>query len=415
MSCARAKTKTMSASGRQGASSHLLNTTSPPFFSLAQANILRACRYDHQWTFARDFHVSPFNDRRGHYVVSVTAPPPPGSPCLVDVPPRPKIRIHLHAADTLAAGPPTAKPVPDDSEVGPLKLTAIQVARTTVPFNAGTLGAALARYPFALFLSFVRILYHAWILHYVKRLDVFPRPDPKPAVYGWGIVDDKGKGKEREQPESGLEGGIYGGVGWQDEGPLEGYARRRVERLIARQAGALGVRLKLIAANPAVPPAIFAPMHTEKRKGLTTQEQELVVHYAAPRFFTTLLASPSPAHALLVGRAENLVRVNSEKLFFDIFAGDNHDGLLRSATWGQRVRTTLLPRRFVRAVGSGKVPLQHPLDEGKVVMALNTFVVCLLYAADEMERLVFTLVKARFVPGMEPWRRWERAADGVRA
>lgn len=143
-----------------------------------------ACRYEHQWTFARDFHVSPFNDRLGHYRVSVSAPPAPSSPSHQSSPPRPKIRIHLHAPP--AHSPPSPAPESDQTEgqhpIGPLKLRAILYARHAVPLTSATLLGAVARYPFALFLSFVRILYHAWILHYGKRLDVFPRPDPKPVM-----------------------------------------------------------------------------------------------------------------------------------------------------------------------------------------------------------------------------------------
>ncbi|KDN36933.1 hypothetical protein RSAG8_10467, partial [Rhizoctonia solani AG-8 WAC10335] len=59
--------------------------------------------YDHQWTFARQFHVSPFNDRSGHYVCSVIVPshPPPSMVVHSSGPvtaPRPVIRLHLLTA-----------------------------------------------------------------------------------------------------------------------------------------------------------------------------------------------------------------------------------------------------------------------------------------------------------------------------
>ena len=366
---------------------------------------MSTCRYDHQWTFARDFHVSPFNDRLGHYTVAVTAPPPPGDARLATSPPRPRIRIHLHAVpdvDSVQAG--AQDQTEQRPQKGPLKLTATQVARRAIPLTSTNLLAELVKRPFALFLSFARILYHAWILHYVKQLDVFPRPDPKPAVPGW---DTKGA--------------VYGGVGWQDEGALEAYARRAMTRFLTHRVRELSnLRVRLVAADPAVAHAVFdsAPSDTpgEKSGGAKTdtvqEPEELVMYYAAPRFFTTLLAAPSAPHALLVGRVEGLFRVNSEDLFLRVFAGmPPRDG--RTPSFCQKVRVALLPERFVRqGAPDGTVPATHPLDL-HVGLVLNVLVLYALHTLDILEKTVFGTLRARFVPGLEPWRRWERAADTV--
>ncbi|RPD77161.1 hypothetical protein L226DRAFT_459950 [Lentinus tigrinus ALCF2SS1-7] len=358
--------------------------------------------YHHQWTFARDFHVSPFNDRLGHYTVSVNAPPAPSSPELAPSSLRPKIRIHLHAASSPSPPPSSdADAGPSKSTVGPLKLTATLFARRAVPLTSTNLLRALARYPLALFLSFARILYHAWILHYVKRLDVFPRPDPKPAMRAWGLpgvtASSPAEEGEAEKPRR-----AHGGIGWQDEGPLEAYARRVVERFLVRRAEELDVGIVLGAGDPSVPRQVFAPCSSQQKT------DELVIRYAAPRFFPTLLLAPCAAHMLLVGRAEDLFRVNSEELFARVFAvppgtGPGQD-LKRS--WVQSLRLSLLPTRFVRS--PSHVPPRHPLDEGRGLT--NALVICLVHAGDFLEKTVFTGLKARFVPGLEPWRRWERAA-----
>ena len=397
-------------------------------------------RYHHQWTFARDFHVSPFNDRLGHYTVSVNAPPAPSSPALASDPPRPKIRIHLHAAlpssesastSTADAGPSTRTNTSSSTissisgrpGVGPLKLTATLIARRAVPLTSAHLLRALARYPLALFLSFARILYHAWILHYVKRLDVFPRPDPKPAMMrAWGLASASraapapGEGGD-VVGENRVEGGearpmrVYGGIGWQDEGPLEAYARRAVERFLARRADELGVRVVLESGDPSVPRQLFAPSgpsDLEVQQKSDIGKQQLVIQYAASRFFPTLMLAPCAAHMLVVGRAEDLFWVSSEELFLRVFAapGSPAPPPDMKMSWVQSLRLSLLPQGFARS--SGLVPPRHPLDEGWGLA--NALVVCLVHAGDRLEKMVFGGLKARFVNGMEPWRRWERAA-----
>ena len=123
--------------------------------------------------------------------------------------------------------------------------------------------------------------------------------------------------------------------------------------------------------------------------------------------FTTLLAAPSAAHALRVGRTEGLFHASSDALFLHAFAPRPPEpGAAPSRA--QAVRRILPPERFVRAAA---VPAAHPLDGRAAGAALNVVVVCALHALDRLEKVVFAAVGARFVPGLEPWRRWERAAD----
>ncbi|KAI0712766.1 hypothetical protein C8T65DRAFT_608154 [Cerioporus squamosus] len=357
--------------------------------------------FDHQWTFARDFHVSPFNDRLGHYIVSVTAPPAPSSRALASALPRPKVRIHLHAApsSSLSRSPSPSSDADANAgagSVGPLKLTATLSARRAVPLTSAHLLRVLARYPLALLLSFARILYHAWILHYVKRLDVFPRPDPKPAMRAWG-VSLSGARDEEENPRR-----AHGGIGWQEEGPLEAFARRAVERFLARRAEELEVAVVLESGDPSAPRRVFAPSTSSLSSSAGPQER-LVIHYAALRFFPTLLLAPCAEHMLVAGRSEDLFRVNEEGLFVRVFAAPPAEKVF----WVQSLRLALLPKRFARTPSRG-VPPRHPLDEGWGVA--SALAVCLVHVGDLLEKMVFTGLKARFVPGLEPWRRWERAA-----
>ncbi|KAI0354321.1 hypothetical protein OH77DRAFT_1405638 [Trametes cingulata] len=353
--------------------------------------------YEHTWTLPRDFHVSPFNDRSGFYTISVSAPPPPLSPLLATSPPRPKIRIHLHTA---ASGAPSDPPTP-----GPLKLTATLFARRAVPLTAPNLLQALVRYPFALLLSFARILYHAWILHYVKRLDVFPRPDPKPSTPGWRTLrtaSQKTEGADAQGPER-----IYGGIGWQPEGALEAYSRQLVEHFLARRAEELNISILLVSGNPSVPPHMFSPpSHRGGKAAGQGDKADLTIHYTAPRFFSTLLLAPSPSHMLLLGHTEDLFRVNSASLFSQVFSAAPS---IAQGSFTQRLRIWLLPAHFVGSAASPSgVPPRHPLDADRPLV--NTLVICAMHLLDHVEKAVFTSLGARFVPGLAPWQRWERAA-----
>ncbi|KAJ7595101.1 hypothetical protein C8J56DRAFT_457064 [Mycena floridula] len=165
--------------------------------------------YDHQWTFPRQFHVSPFNDRSGFYSVAVRGPPNT----------LPAIRVQLY----------------QDMET--LKLIAITRAISSIPLTTFNLITALLRQPFDLLLSMPRISWQAAILHYHKRLDVWIRPEPYAT------------------PISGL------GVRWQREGVLQAYAHRRVIHFLQAQHN---VTLK--PSDPSVP--VSQAPHDESKSHL---------------------------------------------------------------------------------------------------------------------------------------------------
>lgn len=250
----------------------------------------------------------------------------------------------------------------------------------------------------------MRILYHAWLLHYVKGLDVFPRPDPKPAAASWGhfnprsIPGEPGDGTARIVPR------VYGGIRWQDQGLLETYTRRITEDFLGRRAKDLGIDVTFVSGDPSVPDRTFSPWFSPAGGDGDIARQELVIHYTSPRFFTTLLLAPSAEHLLLLKRTDDLFRASSDELLVRVFSVGPIAG--SPVSWTQQLRTLFLPRRFVSAAA---VAPQHPLDSNGPRL-LNALAVCLLHFADVLEKNLFTLLRARFVPGMEPWRRWERAA-----
>ncbi|KAJ7456927.1 hypothetical protein FB451DRAFT_1510279 [Mycena latifolia] len=333
--------------------------------------------FDHQWTFPRAFHVSPFNDRSGFYTVSVTRPshPPSGvSPTSEPVPPpRPSVRVHLHTQSDDPAVP------------GPLKLTALLRPTVSTPLTAPALLSALARAPFALFLSFARIAYVAWILHYVKRLDVFPRPAPLP-----------------HPSTSSAAAGAPDTVRHLPAGALEAHAQRRVHAFLARRVRETGVSVTLVPADPALRSITFSP------SGSKEPPAALTIHYAAPLLFAVLLRAPSPQHALRLGAAEHLFAASDDALFCATFAPPSPP--TKAKSWRQRLRAAAVGG----ALPALPVPPRHALDARSSFIAtlLDALVLCALLALDRVEEGVFRAARARPVHGTEPWAQWARAARG---
>ncbi|KAJ7153496.1 hypothetical protein C8R43DRAFT_1002246 [Mycena crocata] len=336
--------------------------------------------FDHQWTFPRAFHVSPFNDRRGFYTVSIKSPShSPTGLCDSETsppPPRPSVRVHLHT--------PSDDPVP---VAGPLKLTALLRPTSSTPLTSRSLISALSRAPFDLFLSFARIVYVAWILHYKKRLDVYIRPEPVPAAWPPSTTT---------APLKPLEGGVR----WIPEGLFETYARRQVEQFLRQRVEETGCAVTLLPADvslarrtfsAAVPPA-------DEKAGVT-------ISYLSPRVFTILLLCPSPQHALLLGTAEHIFYVSSAELFCLTFAPP----LTERGTPASRRQK--MRSRPIGAILPLTVPARHVLDSGTLFRSLvSAAVIWTLLFMDRVEEGVFGVARARPIRGLEPWKQWERAA-----
>ncbi len=247
------------------------------------------------------------------------------------------------------------------------------------------------RQPFALFLTMPRILYEAWVLHFSRRLDVFPRPEPQAVVI---------------QPQSARAAETVpgGGVGWQSEGILESYTRKLVIHFLKCRAHETGISIFLIPSNPNIAPVKI--LAAEKVADAKTLE----IFYSSSRFFIILFACPSSEHAILLGSStEGIFQVSSSDLFTMVFRSDTHDpqpSFLQAML--QRFRRSRVPQTL-------KVtkPSVHCLDLDCSVTRLvtSTLVLCCLTLLDCIEKTVFHLTGSRFVQGEEPWNAWKRAAE----
>ncbi|KAF5339607.1 hypothetical protein D9611_011476 [Ephemerocybe angulata] len=416
--------------------------------------------YDHQWTFPRQFHVSPFNDRSGYYTISIRRPThPPSSPNAISSLdsiefPKPTVRVQLYTDS--ATGDRNANP----NARGDLKLTAILRPTAAYPLSGpGVILKSLIKMPLDLFLTMPRILYQAWILHYGgPKLDVYLRPEMRWPGLWQGSIRTGG-----------------GGVKWLGEGLSEKYAKWRVERFLQRRVNETGISVTLVAANPAVGTRLFLPEGGQVNKhqkneedGWTwiddrsrergangeKEERHLRIGYLSAKLFTTLLNTPSAEHALLLGcDTEGWFQVSSRHLFINVFSRDQeavYDGTTLSAKAQDAGRSTLQklrmrpllsqvssstplsgaeeklvphsrkhgvpipvpPRHYLDRLASGETNFSWfgVLDYLYIFEAANFIVISAQFKLDALERKVFGLVRARLVRGQEPWMAWEKAA-----
>ncbi|KZT23007.1 hypothetical protein NEOLEDRAFT_1070267 [Neolentinus lepideus HHB14362 ss-1] len=331
--------------------------------------------FDCQWTFRRHFHVSPFNDRLGFYTASFTVPSHPPAKASGGPSPCPLVRINYHPFDESSS-----EPTP-----GPLKLTAFIRPISSTPFTTSRWLFSLASSPLRLLLTLPRILYQAWILHYKKRLDVYARPEPKPVGEDWS--------------SAGIPIGDQGGVGWQAEGMLEAYCRRRLEVFLTERVNEINVEITLIPANPSLPPSHFAPTEAAT--------DHLKIYYTSPKFFTMLFMCPSPAHAVWLGATENIFSCSGDH-FLDVFH------LTEPTTWS--LKETPNPSQYLRVVQipgnfQWTYPRVHALEHhaSNPRKVANFIVLYILVLLNRLEEILFGILRARFIPGQEPWNAWNRA------
>ncbi|KAH9921126.1 uncharacterized protein B0H18DRAFT_880398 [Fomitopsis serialis] len=352
-----------------------------------------------RWNISRDFHVSPFNDRLGDYIITLSEPshPPPdiSGEDIRNAPyPLPYVSIYVSSPSQ-----------PSDSP----KMTATLRATESKPLTAPNLLHYLARQPFALLSSLLRILYEAWTLHYVKRLDVYGRPDPKPIGEAWGGHEPVAAEGAATPLKSSR------GIGWQSATWFEQYTRSRLEDFLQRRAEDIGIFITLVTGNPDEPDIVFAPKTTLPA---IPKEENLTIWYLSPLFFSTLFVAPSIEHALLLGyHTERIFIPSSETLFYAVFRSGATRGLSLAKDMAngpsivQRIRSYMLPKELLADVPA---PPTHPLDPPSAAplrWLQNLVYITTFFIQSFVEKWLYRTTRARFVPGQEPWLRWDRALE----
>lgn len=338
---------------------------------------------DHRWTIPRQFHVSPFNNRAGYYTCTLWNTT---HPHLSPDSPRPVVRIDLLT--------PSRK----------LKLTATTRAVSSDHLSSPSILRTVLRYPFTLFLTMLRITYQAGILHYSKRLDVYPRPEPRPAK---ADVEEMKWSRNPVQVEGdvGIDRKLESGpVGWQPIGWIDQRAKERVYTFLSQRATELGVVILLRPANSHEQPLDFRP--ALKERSIHANAQTLTIRYLTPLFFTHLLVLPSATHALLLSsRTEKIFWTSNDDLFLQVFEPSPRT----KKSFSQRLRIWYLPDVARRI----PAPPVHSTDSQRGMNMGMLLIIVAFYTLERVERMLYSLFKARFVRGEEPWNGWERERTEV--
>jgi hypothetical protein len=242
---------------------------------------------------------------------------------------------------------------------------------------------------FILFLTLPRILYHAAVLHYRRRLNVYKRPEPKPVR--WSTAPSSTPALTKG-----------GGIGWQHPTLLERAAQRTVSTFLARRADALGVHITLQPGDPSAQTQRFDAHHGGADGTTKGKARELVISYLSPRFFTLLVLAGDAPTALRRGRGTaGEVRefvVSDEALFCEIFdAGAIAEG---GTTWSARLIRLLLPRSGAGGDEKGNELEQqhsHPLvPRGHVGQAGFVVLLGALVAIEWEEEMLWRVAHVRW-------------------
>ncbi|KAK0525233.1 hypothetical protein OC835_005683 [Tilletia horrida] len=412
---------------------------------------------DHQWTFPRTFHVSPFNDRGGYYTCSVKDLMPAST-----LRPELDIRVTLLIADPEVTASPSAAAADDKEAPLVKKMVAILTSHPSatpdghptplrpLPLTASNLLLALLRQPLDLFLTFARIAYEAGRLHWGKnRLDVFGKPE----------MDDG----------SGLEGpaGDFTGVGWPPSlNPTEpnrksasgiAYSRQKSGALVRSEpsaSDAFGQKaLEAVIRASAPAPRIVVRINDEDESAAAEMEKADVTLYArSAAIYSDLLLYPAPLAHLIGARIARRWGVSDTQAYLDAFArlgtgtGTGTDpSRSRAARLGRSIRAahvrwalSVAPASAAApSLGSGLDPSSTP--EGETRRRIEEHLLALSRSAHPFERaffpssqlsewtalahllsahlvaraeeLVFRWVRARYVRGLEPWTEVRRGVE----
>ncbi|CDU24946.1 uncharacterized protein SPSC_04779 [Sporisorium scitamineum] len=385
--------------------------------------------YDHQWTFPRSFHVSPFNDRGGYYRLFLKEPfrgqcdtfvlgirllllvESPDSDPQVKAP---KLVKKLMATLDSIPPPPLLLHHPLLQKRG---IQPAPTRRCVRPLTSATLYAALLRQPFDLFLTFFRILYQAAKLHFVKRLDAFGRPDMVQACETHSAQGFDGVGLppalNRIQPHrvraTNGGGGGDGGLVYPEPGWAERVAKEYVKGVLERRVDELenegeGWTVEVISTAPA-----------DSGLQIGRGERKLVLYTRSYGVYVDLMTYALRLALLLGSIVSRRWGVNSLDAYNSFFPHQtsttgirqrHFEFLLHSASHNPTQATQLLRSYDIETTPSSSGKKQG--DSWRVTVAL-----WMGYMAAVAEKKVFGWLGARYVAGTEPWLQLERGLEYI--
>ena len=342
-------------------------------------------RYDFAWTFPRSFHVSPFNSRNGYYRLDIIDPFSPARSSST-----PPIKVFLRLLT----------PSRETKLQALLASSPAHPSNVLEPANNLAIARTILRYPFALLLTTPRILYQAYLLHYEKKLLVYPRPEPH-------VQGHESAWNPAEKDVLGI--GVA--IGWQVSGWAERRARRIIEEWARCRAAEIGCGLEIVF------PDSRPNLATDK---CDDEKLKLVITSSDPKLFTNLLSTPSARHFLILA-PELLTHISSPEDFEAFFAPrarpSSHWIDRTTAFMRKRHQSFLFSHSLIApfpdlAVFSDQHFLVSPKSSWwrQLVERLTVLlIVSMYYAADVAEEAILSGLGAKFVHSAEPWKVWERA------
>ena len=291
-----------------------------------------------------------------------------------------------------------------DTEPRTSKLTASIRGLSSSALSPKSLIRQLTFAPLPLLSTYARVSYQAVLLHFKRRLDVFPRPEPVSKLR----EHEEALGQDSNPVQTPLRP-ISGSIGHQNSSTIERWAARRTLRFLQLKTEQSNRRVIIISSHPAV------PSYTSSSAADKVASPPLTILVWSPAFFTTLLLAPSPLHALLLGsKAEKLVSVSSTEDFLEVFSPfpravrPSHRLRELLLNCAQRLRLRLVPLHVLDEHPLPPVSYStNPLDS--VGPSAPIFLAILgLFLLQRVERIVFEISGARFVSGLEPWNGWKR-------
>lgn len=311
-------------------------------------------------------------------------------------------------------------------------------------------------------MTFPRIAYEAFKLHFQKRLDVYGRPEPVPVELSverdgglrpvWNPVEFECQPSQLAATEKDSMGGT---IGYLPPGRLETWAHSRVVNYLSQNTVLASpaspnvweqdaVIVELVSTRAGEPIERVHLSHLGNVENLTAKSPPtLRITYRSHRLFTILLLAPTPQHALLAGvEGDRIFSASDDELFCRVFASlpallapsgliGRYITSLRTdwarGAWNEdvsRMPSSVLVRSTSpnsapsladgdaakHSTSSVDFPLNSALPSPSLASSLRlSFVLSLLLLTDWLEKQVFRLLKARFVPGDEPWNVWDRA------
>ncbi|KAJ9474707.1 hypothetical protein PHBOTO_004596 [Pseudozyma hubeiensis] len=386
--------------------------------------------YDHQWTFPRSFHVSPFNDRGGYYRLFLKQPFADGFTFNLGI----RLLLLVESDDPASPTKLVKKLMATlDSVSTPPASSKLHrsIGRHTRPLSPATLYAAILRQPFDLFLTFARILYEAAKLHFAKKLDAFGRPDMVQSTEEVSAQEAEGYNGVGLPPavnriqvhRSAVAGGdssagglLYPPAGWA-EGVAKEYVaqllQKRVKELVAERGERWTVEVR--STDPADPGLnITSPSTAAGSEG-----KKLILFTRSHGVYVDLMTYAPPRLALLLGSiVARRWGVNSVELFDEFFAGLDRR-LPRSGVRRRYLEFLLAEEadrgraaRLLEAWGAGSASGEG--KDGEVGGGWKVKVALWMgYVAAVAEKKVFAWLGARYVKGTEPWLELHRGLEYI--